>query len=72
MPSLASSHFHSVSSQQRSGDDMDPDTDWLEADRDEFIDRYLADHPEATEFEAALMWAIAPEIEVPKDYHHEC
>ena len=49
---------------------MDPDTDWLEHDRDEFIDRYLSEHPEATEFEAALMWAIAPEIEPPKDYSH--
>jgi hypothetical protein len=49
---------------------MENDPDWLEADRDEFIDRYLAEHPDATEFEAALMWAISPETEPTKDYSH--
>jgi hypothetical protein len=33
-------------------------TDWLDAERDEFIDTYLRDHPEATEFEAAMMWTL--------------
>lgn len=32
--------------------------DWLEAERDEFIDAYLRDHPDATEFEAAMMWTL--------------
>jgi len=50
---------------------MENEPDWLEADRDEFIDRYLQEHPDATEFEAALMWAISPETEPPKDYEHE-
>ncbi len=46
------------------------DPDWLEAERDEFIDSYLRDHPDATEFEAALMWsAEVPETPV-KDYYH--
>jgi len=49
---------------------MENEPDWLEADRDEFIDRYLAEHPDATEFEAALMWAVSPETEPPKDYSH--
>ena len=45
------------------------DHDWFEAARDEFIDEYLRDHPDATEFEAALMWTVAPEHpEAPKDY----
>lgn len=44
-------------------------TDWLEAERDEFIDAYLRDHPDATEFEAALMWsAETTENPIPKDY----
>lgn len=43
--------------------------DWFEAERDQFIDEYLRDHPDATEFEAALMWAVMPENpEAPKDY----
>jgi len=48
------------------------DPDWLEAERDEFIDSYLRDHPDATEFEAALMWASTPLPETqPRDYAHE-
>jgi len=49
---------------------MENDPDWFEVDRDEFIDRYLAEHPDATEFEAALMWAISPVDETTKDYPH--
>lgn len=46
-------------------------TDWLDAERDEFIDAYLRDHPDATEFEAAMMWAVeVPETNPPKDYTH--
>ena len=33
-------------------------TEWLDAERDEFIDEYLAKHPDATEFEAATIWAF--------------
>ena len=45
------------------------DPDWFEAARDEFIDEYLRDHPDATEFEAALMWTVLPDAtEAPKDY----
>lgn len=45
--------------------------DWLEAERDQFIDDYLRDHPEATEFEAALMWTLdATEPTTPKEYHN--
>jgi hypothetical protein len=32
--------------------------DWLDAERDEFIDKYLDEHPDATEFEAAMIWAF--------------
>jgi hypothetical protein len=32
-------------------------TEWLEDERNEFIDQYLEEHPDATEFEAALIWA---------------
>jgi hypothetical protein len=43
--------------------------DWFEAERDQFIDDYLREHPDATEFEAALMWAIdATDTTPPKDY----
>ena len=43
-------------------------TEWLDAERDEFIDEYLAQHPDATEFEAALMWA-ATETPEPQREH---
>ena len=43
-------------------------TEWLDAERDEFIDEYLRQHPDATEFEAALMWA-ATETPEPKENH---
>ena len=47
------------------------DQDWFEVERDQFIDEYLREHPDATEFEAALMWAVTPEApEPPKDYAH--
>jgi len=45
------------------------DRDWFEAERDEFINEYLREHPDATEFEAALMWTVTPEPDnSPKDY----
>ena len=42
--------------------------DWFEAERDEFIDSYLRDHPDASEFEAALMWSLDATPTIPKDY----
>jgi hypothetical protein len=45
-------------------------TDWLEAERDEFIDTYLRDHPEATEFEAAMMWTL-DNTEPTKEQDHD-
>ena len=45
-------------------------TDWLEAERDEFIDSYLREHPDATEFEAALMWSAEIPETLAKDYAH--
>jgi len=45
-------------------------TDWLDAERDEFIDTYLRDHPEATEFEAAMMWTL-DNTEPTKEQDHD-
>lgn len=41
---------------------MEPDR--LDRAEDEFIDEYLAEHPDASEFEAALMFWTAPD-EIP-------
>ncbi len=38
---------------------MEPDR--LDRAEDEFIDEYLAEHPDASEFEAALMFWTAPD-----------
>ncbi len=42
------------------------DNIFLDSSRDLFIDEYLESHPDATEFEAALMWAAEIEQEEPR------
>lgn len=42
------------------------DNIFLDTSRDQFIDEYLETHPDATEFEAALMWTIEIEQEEPR------
>lgn len=42
------------------------DNIFLDLSRDQFIDEYLESHPDATEFEAALMWAAEIEQEEPR------
>lgn len=38
---------------------------FLDREVDQFIDDYLETHPDATEFEAALMWAAELNYEGP-------
>lgn len=47
------------------------DDELYERCRDQFIDEYLEKHPDATEFEAALCFDVAPEQYVVTMYSHE-
>lgn len=42
------------------------DATFIDHIRDQFIDNYLETHPDASEFEAALMWAAEIEQEEPR------